>query len=227
MANCLKETCILAVATLLASSAPTLAQDWSGAFYGGSLGYGTGSYTQGIEARDLVGVDVEVSGLIYGAHAGFRMQSGALVFGIDAGLSSGPDGATGEGADGPNIDCNTGDCLININALGTLRARVGVVTDIRTVVYGAAGLAVATVDGGIANSFQEGSSTATGVTYALGVERITSPFSTIFAEIGYYDLGTLTFGTDENFGQTPPPTLSDFTAEGDFLTLTIGVNYAF
>ncbi len=115
---------------------------------------------------------------------------------------------------------------MDINAIGTLRGRIGYVTDIRTVVYGAAGLAIASVEDGIRNSAQEGSSTASGMTYAIGAERITSPFSTIFAEIGYYDLGTLTFGTNEEL-TSDEISIEDFTATGDFFIITAGINYKF
>ena len=217
-----------AIAFML-STVSAAAQDWSGAYYGGILGYGTGSYDQGVPAFDEDGPTVDVGGLLYGVHAGINFQSGNLVYGVDAGFSTGPDGSTpsalGE-VDGPTWQCVSGDCYVAINYVGTLRGRVGLVTDIRTVIYGAAGLAVADVDGGIGNSIQEGSSTASGVTYAIGAERITSPYSTVFAEVGYYDLGTLAFGTNE--GTDPPPaTVENYSADGSFIAITAGVNFKF
>ena len=221
--HCLK--CAVAIG-VYALSAPAWAQDWSGAYYGGGLGFGSGSYEQGVEALDQAGVGVDVSGLIYSGHAGINFQSGAFIIGVDAGLSNGPTGITEQGTTGPIYSCISGDCYVDINMLGTLRGRIGFVTDIRTMVYGAGGIAVAEVEGGIRNSGQEGSSTATGVTYAVGVERITSPFSTIFAEVGYYDLGTLAFGTNEDI-DPPPVTVDDFTGVGDFVTIRAGINFKF
>ena len=209
------------VSAMALATTPALGQDWSGTYYGGSLGFGSGNYLQGVEALDEVGQSVEVNGLVYGAHIGFAAQAGWLVYGADAGISTGPSGATGTLVPDANWICESGDCYVNIDYIGTLRGRVGVVTDIRTVVYGAAGLAIAGVDGGIQGSAQAGTSTASGLTYSLGVERITSPFSTVFAEIGYYDLGTLTLGVDNS------DPLEDFTAEGDFLTVTAGINFKF
>ena len=221
--HCLK--CAGAIG-VYALSAPAWAQDWSGAYYGGGLGFGAGTFEQGVVALDQVGASVDVSGLIYGGHVGINYQSGALVFGVDAGLSNGPTGATEQGTVGPDYSCISGECFVDINMLGTLRGRVGYVTDIRTMVYGAAGFAIADVEGGIRNSGQEGGSTASGVTYAVGVERITSPFSTVFAEVGYYDLGTLAFGTNEDINP-PPVTVDDFTGVGDFVTIRAGINFKF
>lgn len=217
--------CAAALA-IIATAGAAQAQDWSGAYYGGSLGFGSGSYTQGVEVLDVIAAEVDVSGLIYGLHAGVNLQSGPMVFGIDAGLSSGVSGSVEIGTVSPGAVCRTGECFVDINAIGTLRGRIGYVTDIRTVVYGAAGLAIASVEGGIRNSAQEGSSTASGMTYAIGAERITSPFSTIFAAIGYYDLGTLTFGTNEEL-TSDEISIEDFTASGDFITITAGINYKF
>ncbi len=77
--------CAAALA-MIATAGAAQAQDWSGAYYGGSLGFGSGCYTQGVEALDVIAAEVDVSGLIYGLHAGVNLQSGPMVFGIDAGL---------------------------------------------------------------------------------------------------------------------------------------------
>ena len=213
--------CLLAL-----SSTAALAQDWSGAYYGGALGFGTGSYDQGIEALNETGETVDISGLVYGVHAGVNFQNGPFVFGADAALSNGPTGAADTISSSTDYTCRTGDCYVDINAIGTLRGRLGITTDIRTLVYAAGGLAVANVDGGIRNSAQDGSSIVSGVTYAVGAERITSPFSTVFAEIGYYDLGTLTFGTNSD-ADPAPAVIDDFTATGDFVTIRAGISFKF
>ena len=219
----------IAASVLVLSSTATWAQDWSGAYYGGALGFSYGSYDQGVEALSENGETVDVSGLVYGVHAGVNFQNGQFVFGADAGLAFGPDGQKdrqAEVAGGPTWQCVSGPCVVDIQTLAQMRARVGYVADIRTLVYAAGGLAIANVDGGIRNSAQEGSSLVSGVTYAVGAERITSPFSTVFAEIGYYDLGTLTFGTNSDL-LPAPPSVEDFTATGDFVTIRAGISFKF
>ena len=219
----------LAVIVVIGTPSAMSAQSWEGAFYGGSLGVGGGEYALGVAALDEVGPTLDVTGFVYGTHAGVQFQRDRLVYGVDAGVIFGPDGTQRQqplDLEGLDWQCVSGACNIDLQAIATLRAKVGYVTDIRTLVYAAGGLAVARVEGGILNSPQQGQSTASGTTYAIGVERITSPFSTIFAELGYYDLGTLTFGTNE--GEIPPPaTITDFTASGDFFTITAGINYKF
>lgn len=219
----------VAAFALLGTATAASAQSWDGAYYGASVGLGAGEYALGVPELDEAGEAVEVTGFLYGIHGGVHFQQGNMVFGGDAAILLGPEGETSAGAldpDGVRWQCVSGDCNVAIETLTTLRAKVGIVTDIRTLVYGAGGLAIATVDGGIRNSPQQGQSTASGLTYAIGVERITSPFSTVFAEAGYYDLGELTFGTNEG-GSEPPATVADFTGTGDFYSIRVGVNYKF
>ncbi|SFS09841.1 outer membrane protein [Yoonia litorea] len=207
-----------ALACIVAQGAA--AQNWDGAYYGASAGVGIGTYTQGVPDLDQPGLDVDVGGLIFGGHAGFQIQNGQTVVGVDAAITTGPSGATDQGTTGATWECTTGDCTVAITAMATLRAKFGYLVDTRTMVYGAGGLALAAVEGGIENSPQEGSSTASGLTYAIGAERITSPSTTIFGEVGFYDLGALTFGTNDE-------ETADFQADGDFLAVRLGVNINF
>ena len=219
----------VAAFALLGCATAASAQNWNGSYYGASVGLGSGDYALGVPSLDEDGETVAVTGLLYGIHGGVHFQQGSMVFGGDAAIFLGPEGTTSAAAldpDGARWQCVSGACNVAIDTLTTLRAKVGIITDIRTLVYGAGGLAIATVDGGIRNSQQQGQSTATGLTYAIGVERITSPFSTIFAEAGYYDLGELTFGTNAGDDE-PPPTVADFTGTGDFYAIRVGVNYKF
>ena len=155
-----------------------------------------------------------------GARIGGNVQNGRTLYGVDAEISTGIDGSNPVGTNGSGWDCATGPCNITINAIGTLRARAGYLIDSRTVIYGAGGVAIAAVEGGIENSPQQGSSIAGGGTFAIGIERFMSPVTMLFAEAAVIDLGTLTFGTDDS-------ETYDYTADGDILSLRVGLNVKF
>lgn len=196
------------------------AQDWNGGWTGVTLGVGAGTYQQGVSSLDEVGVDVDVEGLMVGLQYGRNIQRGNTVFGFDVGLTSGIDGITAQGNSGPDWFCGSGDCNVSIDALFTLRGRYGFLINPETLAYGAAGVAVGQVVGGILNSAQQGTTnTATGYTIGLGVERMIAENITMFGEANYVDLGTLDFGTD---GGT-----ETFDGEGDFATIKMGLNFRF
>ena len=208
-----------AVLTLAATSAS--AQDWNGMFYGGAISFGSGSYDQGVSSVNEIGPTVDIEKLMIGIRGGYNVQTGTTVYGFDADLSTGPDGIVPSGTStAPDWNCVSGDCNVSIDALLTLRGRYGVLTDPKTLVYGAAGLAVGKIDGGIFDSVQQGSSTAVGYTLGLGVEHKTSTKASVFGELNYVDLGTLDFGE----GSSPAEV---YDAKGDFLTLKIGMNFRF
>lgn len=209
-----------AAACALTLATQAQAQDFNGATYGASVGFGSGTYTQGTPENDLYAADIDVEGVMVGARVGYSVQNGRAVFGVDAEIGTGLEGSNPTDTDGDGWNCTTGPCNISIGPMGTLRARAGVLIDPLTQVYGAAGLAIAAVEGGIANSAQQGSSTASGITYAVGVERFTSPVTSLFGELAVIDLGTLTFGVDDAEEY-------DYTATGEVISLRVGLNVKF
>lgn len=209
---------ISAIAMLLAT--PVLGQDWSGSWTGLSLGYGDGSYLQGDFDVGQPGVDVDVQGIILGLHYEWNHQRGNQVLGFDLGLSNGIAGSRPLGTGGPNWSCLLGDCNVAVTSLLTLRGRYGWLLAPETLVYGAGGLAAGQVEGGIRNSFQQGSSTAVGYTVGAGLAHMLQPDIVVYAEINHVDLGTLEFG----WGDTPDDTLD---GKGDFRTVLVGVNFRF
>jgi len=215
----MKHFLLAGVAVTLSAAAAT-AQDWTGSYFGASIGYGKGTYTQGVSALGQLGVDVSVKDAMFGIRGGYNMQSGNTVYGFDAEISTGIDGITPQGTLGPDWSCNTGDCNVDVKSLLTVRGRYGVLADPKTLIYGAAGIAAGRVSGGIFNSAQQGSSTAYGYTVGLGIEHQTSDRSTVFGEVNYVDLGTLDFGT----GIAPA---DRFDGRGDFVTIKIGMNFRF
>ena len=194
--------------------------DWSGPFVGGYLTFGQGSYLQGTESG-LLGVDVDVDGFGGGLRYGQNWQKNAFVFGFDMSLQSGIDGITAQGTRGPNLFCGTGDCNVSINALATIRGRYGMVFgDGKTMAYGAYGLAIGAIDGGIFNARQQGSSTAAGYSAGIGLSRMVTDRISIFGDVSYVDLGDIEFGVGGVGNET-------FIGAGDFATVSIGVDYRF
>jgi outer membrane immunogenic protein len=209
---------VLLATTISVMGLPAAGQDWSGVSIGASIGYGSGTYRQ-VDDEGAEGVDVDVKDRMFGIQFTRQFQRDNSVFGFDAGLFSGIDGLTPEGTVGNPFICATGDCTVDIKALFTLRGRYGVLIGGRTLAYGAAGLAVGSVEGGIQNSSYLGSSTAVGYTLGMGLEYQQSDRVSLFAEASYFDLGDLEFG--ETGVQRP------FLGDGDFSTIRVGVNYGF
>ena len=207
-----------AMAILLAS--PLSAQDWSGHWGGFALGYGSGSYEQGDFEKDQLGVEVDVDSLLLGLHYERNYQRGNHVLGFDVGLSNGVKGFAPMGTGAPYWSCEIGACNVAIDALLTLRGRYGWLMTPETMIYGAGGLAAGRVEGGIYDSFQQGSSTAVGYTIGAGLAHMIQPDLMLYAEVNHVDLGTLEFG----WGDGPADT---FDGKGDFSTVVIGVNFRF
>lgn len=197
------------------------AQDWNGGYWGATLGYGAGSYDQGVLTLGEFGPTVDVDGAFLGLRYGRNWQAGTAVWGFDADISSGIDGITPQGTSGPVWNCTTGACNVSIEALLTLRGRYGLLIDPQTLVYGAAGIAAGKIEGGIFSSSFQGSSTAVGYTLAAGAERTVSDKMSVFAELNHVDLGVLEFGRSAGL----PPI--DYDGEGSFSTVRIGVNIRF
>ena len=212
---------MVVTATMLASTTTAQAQDWNGSYFGGFLGYGAGSYDLDTTTSGFFGPTVDVDGAMLGLRYGRDSQNGNSVWGFDVSLSNGPDGTLPVGTSAGGVTCATGQCNVSINAMATVRGRYGYVFNGgQTLGYGALGLAVAGVDGGIFNSVQQGSSTAVGYTLGVGLEHMLSGNLSLFGEINYVDLGDLEFG----IGTGPT---DGFIGDGSFSTAIIGVNYRF
>ncbi len=203
--------------------APVAMVDWSGWYGGASLGYGSGSYDQGVSALNEDGPTVDVDGAMFGLQIGRNFQNGNKVYGFELGVSSGIDGIVPQSFSMPtNWGCNTGDCNVDIKALATLRGRFGMTSASgATLFYGAAGLAGARYEGGIFNSDQQGETeTNSGYTVGIGIEHMLRPNMSIFAEANYVDLGDLTFGEGNTSDEV-------YDGLGDFATVRFGANFHF
>ncbi|MBL9047180.1 MAG: porin family protein [Tabrizicola sp.] len=209
---------VSALSVLMVS--PVSAQDWSGQWGGLSLGYGAGSYEQGDVEKGQAGVEVDVDSLLLGLQYQRSFQQGSQVWGFDIGLSNGVKGAVPQGPVPVYWSCDLGDCNVKIEALLTVRGRYGWLWTPETMIYGVGGLAAGKVEGGIQNSFQQGSSTATGYTIGVGLAHMVRPDLVLYGEINHIDLGTLEFG----WGDGPEDTLD---GSGDFDTVVIGASFRF
>jgi len=104
--------------------------DWTGAYFGATVGYGFGR--AGLEVnrqnRPATAGRWDIDGLVGGVTVGHNWQSGHIVFGVEGDLSA----ATISGSDtvvGPTLLCGSGPnptlCTADVTALATVRGRVG------------------------------------------------------------------------------------------------------
>ena len=199
--------------------APAPAFSWAGGYVGLFAGVARGTYLLGVSELDEEGPDVDVRGTVGGAFAGYNWHEGNTVFGVELDASTGPSGVTEQGTAGPVWLCGTGDCYVDISSVITLRGRVGIAAD-RMHFYGTAGLAHAQVSGGIENSVQDGSGSATGWVAGVGAEWAASESFVLRAEYLHHDLGALPFGQ----GFAPDDV---FDGVGSFGVLRIGGAFRF
>ncbi|MCC5989536.1 MAG: porin family protein [Pararhodobacter sp.] len=197
--------------------APAPAFSWAGGYVGLFAGRAHGTYTLGVSELDELGPDVDVRSTVGGAFVGYNWQHGNTVFGLELDASTGPSGVTEQGTLGDDWSCISGDCYVDIRSVITLRGRLGIAAD-RMHFYGTAGLAHARVSGGIEDSAQEGSGSATGWVAGVGAEWAASENFLLRAEYLHHDLGALPFGTGS--GET-------FDGVGSFGVVRLGGAFRF
>lgn len=192
--------------------------NWTGFYAGIHLGYATGSYDQGSPALP-VGPNVDVDGFVAGGTLGYNYQINNIVLGIEADISTGPDGITAQGTQTPGWRCNTGACNASIDWFGTIRARLGLAMD-NWLLFVSGGYAYGEVDGGIYNSAQQGGGSADGWAAGAGVEYAMTQNLIAKFEYLHVDLGDIPFGT--GLGSTDP-----YQGSGDFEVFRGGINIKF
>jgi outer membrane immunogenic protein len=221
---------------------------WTGFYVGVNAGYGWGQNPD-VVFSNITGtlvaptgvpafVSPDVNGFLGGVQAGYNVQSGNFVFGIEADA----DYADIKGSDRRfgliDIRRNSyGDQRMDF--FGTLRGRAGVAFD-RVLIYGTAGLAVGhtrsaaffsntdgcVFPGGGANQCPAGSSTETrwGWTAGGGIELALGGNWTAKGEYLYYDLGRTSYVlADANF----PGVTYGATTEYRGHIVRGGINYKF
>lgn len=155
---------------------PLAIEQWTGLYLGGTLGYGFG-------ATDVTGgsgsFDLDTNGGVGTIFAGYNWQAGRAVLGIEMDVGTGYlDDSTGVG---PGLVSS------ELNVMGSLRARAGMLVTPAFLVYGTAGLAIANFD------FRANSVTASETLYGYqvgaGTELMITPNWTFRMEYLYTDLG--------------------------------------
>lgn len=186
------------------------APNWSGPYVGVAGGYGWGSS----QHYDVTGFDTAPIGLgggIAGGTAGWNWQlPGQAVLGIEGDLSWTDIGGSSTGGSGGFQTCggNPSVCGTDLEALGTLRARMGYAMG-HFMPYATFGLALGLLHGNEgtaptgAGAYGHGSSIEPGWTAGAGIEMAPIPRWTVKVEYLFVDLGSHSVFSDANLGPTP------------------------
>jgi len=224
-----------------AAPAPVIAAapvfTWTGFYIGAQAGYAWGENETSLffdgAAVDIGGLgDFDNDGFIGGVHAGYNVQFGSFVVGVEADLeAAGIDGdLTVTDAAFPGYAAGVSS---DINFQGSLRARAGVAFD-RALIYVTGGLAFANIEhtysatlpagnvfgvpaGTYSESFDD---TEWGWTLGAGVEYAITNNLTARAEYRYTKFDGIEASTDLIPGGSAEQDL-------DFHTVRVGVSYKF
>jgi outer membrane immunogenic protein len=187
--------------------------NWSGFYVGGQAGYGWGDADYAADAGGGVAGTFDIDGAFAGGNAGFNIQNGSWVFGVEGDVFwSGIEGS-GTAFDGDVITAE-------IHWMGSLRGRVGYAFD-NVLPYVTAGVAVSDTEIAIYSDpdtlFGRDSNTHVGWTAGLGVEVGLSQNISTSLEYRYTDLGT----KDYVFGPV------DATGTGEVHTVGAALKWRF
>jgi len=203
---------------------PAQAQDidqksLTGFYVGALIGYADGEYTSDTSAE----IDHEPSGELLGVQMGWSSSSGPMIFGIDGDIAY----SSIEGEDTITLMGYRSDVTHDINYLGTLRARLGLMAG-PVLIYGTAGLAMADLDNKIVVSYNgqyidsdEEKTWHTGWTAGAGLEFPITPNLSLGAEYLYIDMGKEK--VTMNIGGYPMTDKGDLNLD----TFRFGIKYRF
>ena len=193
---------------------------WTGFYVGANVGYNFGDsdpvsvtpansatanyWNPSINARsqpNSIGVDRD--GFIGGVHAGYNVQSGTLVYGIEADFSwlGGDSGTTVLTPAQGLFLANNSTATHELDWLGTVRGRLGLLLQPQLLAYVTGGLAYGNVNTGFSARFPADafagstSKTEIGWTVGGGLEWALNRNWLIRGEYLYYDLGSTDFTT--------------------------------
>ena len=167
-----------------------MAYSCTGFYVGGRIGYAWAE-TRGRVYNPggvFVGADtVKAQGLLGGVHAGYNMQSGSIVYGLEADLEA-------ANVRGSKTLINGDFVKTRLGTQGSLRGRLGYAID-RTLLYVTGGLAIADIQntyllGGRVPAIDSISKTRFGWTLGAGIEYAIANNWTARAEYRYTDFGT-------------------------------------
>lgn len=178
---------------------------WTGFYIGGTLGYGFGTTTVD---DPLFGFGYDKDGGVGTVFAGFNKQFGMGVIGLEADIGTGYLSGSG----GPLGNQVTSE----LNAIGSLRGRIGFLTGPSLLLYATAGVAWADFDVQL-NGGAQRSETYFGYQVGAGAELMFTPQWTLRLEYIYTDLGN---------ERTDFP-LAAQTIDHEFHTLRAGLSLKF
>jgi outer membrane immunogenic protein len=158
--------------------------DWSGAYIGGHVGGGW------LDATDVTfgGGNVDSSGIIGGVLAGYNVQAGEFLLGVESDVSFGD-------FDGGNAATGGFITKITPNAIGTIRGRIGLTFD-RALVFATGGLMIANMEADHTGGGPGDKVDQTHYSFVLGggVEWAVTDSIRVRGEYLYSDLGSETYG---------------------------------
>ena len=189
-----------------APEAPVLTTyDWSGAYLGLQLGYGSGEAST--DAGGLLGpveLSIDPDGFVGGVYAGWNFQNDNIVYGLETDINySGVE---------ETFDLGGGDELeAGIDWYGSTRARVGLAAD-RFLAFATAGVAYASAS--VEAPGLDESETYVGWTAGAGLEYAFTDNLVGRGEYRYHDFGSKDWGTPVDF-------------DTKLHTATFGISYKF
>lgn len=192
--------------------------DWSGG-YVGVVGGGAVGEVKTETGSGTLGSDTPLRGGVAGVTAGYNIQNGNMVYGVEGDVSwakvKGDQSCQG-------FPSQT--CYYELGLQGTARARVGVATD-RTLLYVTGGLAVARGQGGVdpvvGAAIGEDKQTYLGFVTGVGAEYAMTDALSFKAEYLYTDYVSRT----SPLGTVSP--LDSYRSEPSSHVLRVGLNYRF
>lgn len=189
-------------------STHSFGHDWNGLYAGVHAGYGwADSDTEAALAGASVALSADGDGFLGGIQAGFNIQSGNILWGVEADISRSSIDTSGTFLGDPEPSIlgpvqGAGSVDGKIDWFGTLRLRAGALVTPNTLVYATGGLAYGRVEHASEGSltFLAGPVTVplfagndrdweTGWTVGGGAELALTGAMTLRAEYLYYDLG--------------------------------------
>lgn len=210
--------------------------NWTGFYVGAQAGYGfgeTSSSFSGFDAGDTPpSVSPDGGGIVLGGQAGYNYQFGILVAGVEADIAYAHFRGS---ASSVSVNGVTQPTEQDINWLGTVRARLGVLPTDRLLVFATGGVAFGGVgvssslgpSGGTCaiSSCGSGSASATNTGGAVGggLEYAVSNNITFKAEYLFVDLGSLSLTYPITLAVSQSMTTSNFRAS----IARVGLNYKF
>lgn len=151
-------------------------ESWTGFYVGGTLGYGFG---EGRTGGDIGRFGLDQDGALGTIFAGYNWQAGRGVFGLEADL--------GTGGFGSRTSAGLGNLQTEINAMGSFRARAGLLVTPALMLYATGGLAWANMEFGYAG-LTKVSDTLFGYQVGAGAEYLMGSNVSLRLEYLYTDL---------------------------------------